>query len=509
MKLPNFRVAVARKLMSGFDAASRSITRIKNWLPTNTEVNTLIIADGNLMRARARKLVRENPYAKGAVDCYVANCIGTGIVPRSLHPDPEIRKQIDASWDLWSKESDADGLQDFYGLQSTACRAIKTDGEVFARLRFRRATDNMHVPLQIQLLEADFCPYWKMDYQANYYTRAGIQFNLLGQRELYWLYRDHPGSSWVKDGTLYPVPAEQVLHCFHVERPGQLRGQPWMTAAIIMLYDVKQLMDAALLRQKVVNLLSVWIKRAAGGSGILNETDQKDGTGITGLVPGSVNYLDGGEEPVFLNPPEAGIAFKEFLNSMLRAVARALGLTYEQLSGDLNGVTFSSIRAGLQEMRRFCEQFQYHVMVHQFCDQIWPVWVEQAILAGVWGDTAAADFKKNPQDWLSHRWDPPGWPYVNPVDDVNAAKEAARCGFTSRSRVVAATGENPEEVDREQAADAKRADDLKLQYDSDGRNAAAGPRVTEVSNPTDAAAAQGDNGEPADPANGNSKGKVK
>lgn len=481
MKLPKLRVAIARRLMSGFDAASRSMTRIKNWLPTNTEINTLIVADGSLMRARSRKLIRENPWARGAVDSFVSNCIGTGIVPRSLHPDEEMRKIIAASWDRWVKEADADGLQDFYGMQATLCRAIKSDGEVFVRTRFRRPTDKLHVPLQLQMLEADFCPYWKADTQATFYTRAGIQFNLLGQRELYWLYRDHPGSAWIKDAELYPIPAEQVLHIFNVERPGQLRGQPWMTAAIVMLYDIKQLVDAALLRQKVVNLLSVWIKKASAGAGVLGESDNKDGTAIAGLTPGSVNYLESGEEPVFLNPPEAGVAFKEFLNAMLRAVARALGITFEQLTGDLSGVNYSSIRAGLQEFRRFCEQFQYHVISFQFCEQVWPIWMEQAVLSGALGEQAVIDYGKNPQDFLAVRWDPPGWPYVNPKDDVEALKEAVRCGFTTRSRVVAqGGGENAEEVDREQAVDNDRADSLDLKYDSDGRNPATGPKVTET-----------------------------
>jgi capsid protein len=54
-----------------------------------------------------------------------------------------------------------------------------------------------------------------------------------------------------------------------------------------------------------------------------------------------------------------------------RAVAAAMGITYEQLTGDLTQVNYSSIRAGLLEFRRRCEAIQHGVIVHQLCRPIW------------------------------------------------------------------------------------------------------------------------------------------
>jgi capsid protein len=42
------------------------------------------------------------------------------------------------------------------------------------------------------------------------------------------------------------------------------------------------------------------------------------------------------------------------MRQQLRAIAMGMGITYEQLTGDLTNVNYSSIRAGLIEFRRRC-----------------------------------------------------------------------------------------------------------------------------------------------------------
>ena len=61
-------------------------------------------------------------------------------------------------------------------------------------------------------------------------------------------------------------------------------------------------------------------------------------------------------------------------------------------------------------------------------------------------------------------WIPPRWDWVDPLKDIQAQVLAMEAGITSRRKVVEATGYDVEEVDRENAADAKRAADLGLSY---------------------------------------------
>ena len=51
----------------------------------------------------------------------------------------------------------------------------------------------------------------------------------------------------------------------------------------------------------------------------------------------------------------------------LHAIAAALDLPYELLTGDLSQVNFSSARVGLIEFRRRVRQIQKQVIVPQLC----------------------------------------------------------------------------------------------------------------------------------------------
>ena len=81
---------------------------------------------------RARYLAANNGYAAAAVMAHESALVGSGIKPQSAHPSPNVRKLINAAFDAWTREADADGLLDFYGLQALAARRLVVDGEVFS-----------------------------------------------------------------------------------------------------------------------------------------------------------------------------------------------------------------------------------------------------------------------------------------------------------------------------------------------------------------------------------------
>jgi lambda family phage portal protein len=114
------------------------------------------------------------------------------------------------------------------------------------------------------------------------------------------------------------------------------------------------------------------------------------------------------------------------------------------------------LRAELVEFRRRIGQLQHGVMAHQLCRPIWRRWLETAVLSGA--------LNTDPADARAVQWIPPRWDWVDPLKDIQAQVLAMGAGITSRRKVVEGTGYDIEEVDRENAADAKRASDLGLTY---------------------------------------------
>ena len=196
------------------------------------------------------------------------------------------------------------------------------------------------------------------------------------------------------------------------------------------------------------------------GEGAANE----QGMALAGLEPGTMQLLEPGEDVKFSNPSDVGANYEAFMRQQLRAIAVGMGITYEQLTGDLTNVNYSSIRAGLIEFRRRCATLQHHVMVFQFCRPVWNRWIELALLSGALPsqdkDTSIKDVK----------WIPQGFDWVDPLKDQQAQQMAVRNGFKSRAEVVSELGYDTEEIDQEIAADNARADQAGLILDSDPRH---------------------------------------
>jgi lambda family phage portal protein len=456
--------------------------RTAGWHAPTSSPNSGVLSNLTTLRDRSRAAVRNDGTAKGAIDHLVTNVIGTGIQPLSKADDPELAKRIDALFLRWTDESDADGLLDFYGQQSQVTRGWFEGGEIFTRLRLRRPEDGLSVPLQLQVLEPELCPHTTTDLSvtaSGNRVRAGIEFNGLGQRVGFWFHPSRTADPEEVDyGTLRRVPADSVIHLFDPLRPGQLRGLPLLTPALVRLHELDKFDDATLLRQQLQNMFVAFIKRpivdgdatpidVLSGQAV-TDTDERP---LVGLEPGITQELAPGEDITFSEPPDVSSTYPDFMRQQLMAVASATGVPYEILTGDMSRVNDRTVRVILLEFRRRIQAWQHQIIAFQFCRRVWNAWLTQVVINGLL-PIPVEQFVQNPEPFARVKWMPQGFPYINPVQDEQAAREAVRDGFTSRAAVVAERGEDVEVIDREQAKDNKRADELGLRHDSDGRQAA-------------------------------------
>ncbi len=459
------------------EAAGRG-RRSLAWMPGNPGAVAAMLATNTDLRIKSRDLVRRNAWAQSGIEAFVANAVGTGIKPQSLASDERFKTEVQALWRDWVEEADAAGQTDFYGLQALACRAMLEGGECLIRLRPRRPEDGLVVPLQLQLLEAEHLPiHLNCELSSGNVVRSGIEFDSLGRRVAYHLYKSHP-----EDGRLAPmsgqggmdtvrIDAKEIIHLFRVLRPGQIRGEPWLSRALVKLNELDQYDDAELVRKKTAAMFAGFVTRQNPEDNLMGEgAADSNGIALAGLEPGTLQILEPGEDIKFSDPADVGGSYSEFLRNQFRAVAAAIGVTYEQLTGDLTGVNYSSIRAGMLEFRRRCEMVQHGVLVHQMCRPVWAAWMKQAVLAGaIEAPGFARGGPARRRQYLAVKWIPQGWQWVDPEKEFKAMLLAIRAGLMSRSEAISAFGYDAEDVDREIAADHQRADELGLVFDSDPR----------------------------------------
>lgn len=439
------RVRSRELLARAYEGASQR----DGWRPrrAGASANTDHMADGAILRTRARALVQNVPYIARGLESLVANTTGTGITPRSLST---AAAKVDALWNEWAKVADADGKSDLYGLQAIAYRAMEQDGEVLIRLRARRAEDGLPVPLQLQVLEIDWIDSTKQGTNGPNTIMNGIEYDVLGKITAYWLWDQHPGemtSGRAYRSSSYPVPADRIIHLYAPQRPGQGRGFTRLAPVIARVRDLQLYEDAELQRKNLETRLSVLASGDVSNMAMSESEDQASvrQTGELGtLASGGITQVPTGVNLTVVEPKAAG-GYVDYVKYNLHLIAAGMGVTYEMLTGDVREVNFSSARVAMLEFRRNAEAMQWLTLIPRLCEPIWRAFVDAAAMAG----------KMRERDYAVD-WSTPKWDYVNPEQDVKADLAEISGGLTSISEKLRRRGYKPDLVFAEIKTDFER-----------------------------------------------------
>lgn len=434
--LRRLRARSAMAMARAYEGAQNN-RRTQGWRSSAAGPVAEVRAGRDVLRNRARDLVRNNAWANRAVAVKVANQVGTGIRPRAATDDPALNATIDAAHAAWAAACAPESGGDLYALQALAARARSESGEALVILDRSGTIRPGGVPLALQVLEPDW-----IDDTADVLTAAGsdwrdgIRFDDAGRRAAYRLYTSAPHETvaWKKRETR-DVPAADVVHLFRRDRPGQLRGVPDIASVIMRLRDLDDYHDAALVLAKTQTLLGAFVKQPAGPAGSTLGTASTDTAGnrLEELAPGMIGYLRPGEEIEFSTPSGEG-PFAEYTRAALHLIAAGLGLTYHQLTGDLREANYSSLRAGSLEFRRQVEQDQHLMLIPGLCQPIWSAFIAQAVLAGRLPREAAG---------APAKFTPPRFEMVDPNRDTTAAIAQVRAGLMTWPDMVSEFGFDP------------------------------------------------------------------
>jgi lambda family phage portal protein len=442
-----------------------------DWVTSSTSADAEI--DGSLVRLRnrSRQLLRDNPYVQAARRAIVTNVIGRGIRMQSRVPmargggrlDKPTNDLVEAWWRRYCRKEHihAAGKLSFARILRQSMAAVPESGEVFIRL-VPEQFGNSGTPLGLEILEADLCDETHTvgpDVNGIEW-RMGVQVNRWGRPTAYRFRLRHPGDvSGAVGYSTTDVPAEQIIHLFIPERPGQTRGVPMFASSIKRMHHVAGFEEAEVVGKRARSSLMGFIQSPEGelvGDGV------EDGERLTNFEPGVFKHLAPGESITVPQLGNADTEYEAFLRPMLRSLAAGSGVPYPTVSADYSQSNYSSSRLERLEVLELWRSLQDWI-IEDVCQVVF----ERAMAAAVGAGTLQLPgYDLAPERYEAVKWFPRGWEFVDPQKEAAANKDLVRSGFKTQAQIVAEQGGDLEDLLLARAAEVQRAEQLGIQFDT-------------------------------------------
>lgn len=432
-----------------------------DWGATPMHADDIINRNQQALVARSRQVCANNDYGRSYLRMVKQNVVGpSGIVmqAQARNADSSLdelaNQALELAWSEFSKAGNCDitGRQSLRSLMNSAAISAAKDGEFFFKKIFGRDAGRFNVSLQI--LDPQRCDPTldnpKLD-DGNF-IRAGIEFNTYGRPVAYYFTStDARNPDYVHGGRNYQrVPASEIIHGFMPEIVGQKRGLPWLATALWRMNMLGGFEKAALVNARAGATKSGFFEWQDGHGPDVEEEDEPM---IMDAEAGTYRELPPGMKFNPNNPDYPNGEFAVFHKSMLRGVAAGLGVAYNNLASDLEGVNFSSIRQGTLDEREHWKEIQQW-LIESFVQPLFDEWLPRALLVGVTIPGSGGTLRPTMIDkYRAVKWQPRRWQWVDPRADVDAAIKSKNSFLASPGQLIREQGKDPNEVWREVGRD--------------------------------------------------------
>jgi lambda family phage portal protein len=437
-----------------YEGSNRTDTALARWHPPMQSADKDILPEKDLIDARVRDSQRNDAYIQGATtvkqDSIVGAIFALNAKPASKALGPEFdddweeafQEEVETKFTLWAESPDcwvdASRQNTFTEMVRLAVGLDVGGGECLASVEWLREFGRPF-NTAIQFIDADRLsnPNTLADSAL---LRGGIQKNKRGVPLGYHIRMAHPSDygnldswRWKYVRARKPWGRRQMIHIFDQSRPDQTRGLSEFTAALKEMRIIKKFRDVNL-QQAVVNATyaasiesetpAEALIQMGAGEGNIGDVNAEYLTQMAEYTGASKNInMDGVKIPVFYpgtklkiqQAGKGGPLGQPFEASLLRYLASAAGVSYEQLSKDYSSTNYSSARAALAETQKHMTSKKKRG-ADSFASMIYRLWLEEAINSG--------EIKSLPRSARA-----PGWLYTGQNFDA-----LARCDWIGASR---------------------------------------------------------------------------
>lgn len=456
---PRRGFSMAGKAMARMFDAGASDRLTASWPTFPLHADQIVRKHQRVLVARSREQAANNDYGRAFLRMVRQNIVGPhGIRVQAQSRDPDGRLDrlandaIEAAWHEWSRAENCDvtGRQSWRQIQGAAVTSAAKDGEFIIRKIYGRDAGPWGFSLQI--LDPQRCP---VDYDVERladgtFVRHGIEFNQFGRPLAYFFTTtDEREADYNFRGRYFvKIPADEIIHGFLSDMVGQKRGLPWMATALWRMQMLHGFEKASLVNARV--------SAAKGGffewqEGYGPEADEDEEITMD-VEPGQFQELPAGVRFKEWAPQYPNGEFGMFHKSILRGISTGLGVAYNNLANDLEGVNFSSIRQGALDEREHWKELQ-EWLIESLVERVYREWLPRALLDQRITVVGRPLRPERIDKYQAVLWQPRRWSWIDPRAEVDASVKMKDNLMGSFGQFIRDQGKDPDTVWRDIAQD--------------------------------------------------------
>lgn len=345
-----------------------------------------------------------------------------------------INATTEGAWKRWGMAGTCtvDGRMSFTDTLYNITETLAVDGEALVR-EVRGYPNEFGYAVQlldVDLLDETFTGRWTNGNEVI----MGVEVDDYQRPVAYHLWNRHP-SDFGGERTRHRVPASEIRHLFFARRV-QTRGMPWAAPILLDAGTFAAFLEAAVHAARVGASRVAAIERDKDAPVDEDEefTDLPDEVG-----PAEVWKLEPGAKLNSVNWQYPTGEMDPFSRVLLRNVSCGWNVSYSSLTGDLSQANYGSERKGLLTEREFFKRVQ-RLLIDCYCWPVYRSWREMAVIAGQ--IPARVDMR----DYDKVIWQVRGYPWIDPLKDIQAQTMALDALLTTRRRILGEQGLDLEEV---------------------------------------------------------------
>lgn len=493
-----YKAAVINRLTSDFIGTSNSINRE-------------LRSDLTKVRSRARELWRNDDYIQAYKHNLKSNVVGpAGFILQSKvknddgTEDKYANDVIEKAWKKWCRKENCtmSGQFNFITVQQLAIQHLERDGEFVARLVTGIDQKENPFGFSLELIEPDYLDEtYNETLQNGNVVVMGVEINEWKKPVAFYFKKRDPryeiyGNNFSSGKTfIQRVPADEIVFIIDPEHCNQVRGVSALASTLITHHHLNGYIEAHVVAARGGANKMLFIQKPVDAVDTEFEGDEVDSEGnkLEYMSPGQTEYLNPGETANMIDPSYPQGEFWSFIKAMLRKLFAGRGVDYNSTSGDLEGVSYSSMRSG-KENERNTWMMKQQMMLDYFCIPIFETFLKWTLLYGQVNLPYSKFDKFNQPDFIPKRW-----AYFDPEKDIRAAVMAINNGLSTRRRELAKVGEDYHETIITLSEEMKEAEKLNIKYGDpkDGLeiiNEADAQSSSKADNGTDAGSGSGNSG---------------